>query len=174
MENPTPTLIRLQKEAILPNRYRSDIRECFLLVGGRGELASERAKLRGEMLSCVRQDGAVIETKLNSYVAGEDGKEGIKGRLVSKQGQMIARSLVAGFASGMSEAFDYDPVPVIATDASNNTQYQQNFSVRCDEGRFCQGCIRRRLNALPTSTWIWQKKCSRWWKSTRADKWTSW
>lgn len=139
MENPTPTLIRLQKEAILPNRYRSDIRECFLLVGGRGELASERAKLRGEMLSCVRQDGAVIETKLNSYVAGEDGKEGIKGRLVSKQGQMIARSLVAGFASGMSEAFDYDPVPVIATDASNNTQYQQNFSSDAMKGGFAKG-----------------------------------
>ena len=139
MENPTPTLIRLQKEAILPNRYRSDIRECFLLVGGRGELASERAKLRGEMLSCVRQDGAVIETKLNSYVAGEDGKEGVKGRLVSKQGQMIARSLVAGFASGMSEAFDYDPVPVIATDASNNTQYQQNFSSDAMKGGFAKG-----------------------------------
>lgn len=139
MENPTPTLIRLQKEAILPNRYRSDIRECFLLVGGRGELASERAKLRGEMLSCVRQDGAVIETKLNSYVAGEDGKEGIKGRLVSKQGQMIARSLVAGFASGMSEAFDYDPVPVIATDVSNNTQYQQKFSSDAMKGGFAKG-----------------------------------
>lgn len=139
MENPTPTLIRLQKEAILPNRYRSDIHECFLLVGGRGELSSERAKLRGEMLSCVRQDGAVIETKLNSYVTGEDGKEGIKGRLVSKQGQMIARSLVAGFASGMSEAFDYDPVPVIATDASNSTQYQSKFSSDAVKGGFAKG-----------------------------------
>lgn len=139
MENPTPTLIRLQKEAILPNRYRSDVRECFLLVGGRGELSSERAKLRGEMLSCVRNDGAVIETKLNSYVAGEDGKEGVKGRLVSKQGQMIARSLVAGFASGMSDAFDYDPVPVIATDTSNNTQYQRNFSSDAMKGGFAKG-----------------------------------
>ena len=138
-ENPTPTLIRLQKEAILPNRYRSDVRECFLLVGGRGDLASERAKLRGEMLSCVRNDGAVIETKLNAYVTGEDGKEGVKGRLVSKQGQMIARSLVAGFASGMSEAFDYDPVPVIATDASNSTQYQQNFSGDAVKGGFAKG-----------------------------------
>lgn len=139
-ENPTPTLIRIQKEAILPNRFTSDIRECFLLVGGRGELSSERAKLRGEMLSCVRQDGAVIETKLNSYVVGEDGKEGVKGRLVSKQGQMIARTLVAGFASGMAEAFDYDAVPVIQTDSiSNNTLYQQNWSSDAMKGGFAKG-----------------------------------
>lgn len=139
-ENPLPTLIRIQKEAILPNRFTSDIRECFLLVGGRGELSSERAKLRGEMLSCVRQDGAVIETKLNSYVVGEDGKEGVKGRLVSKQGQMIARTLVAGFASGMSEAFDYDAVPVIQTDSvSNNTLYQQNWSNDAMKGGFAKG-----------------------------------
>ncbi len=139
-ENPTPTLIRIQKEAILPNRFTSDIRECFLLVGGRGELSSERAKLRGEMLSCVRRDGAVIETKLNSYVVGEDGKEGVKGRLVSKQGQMIARTLVAGFASGMAEAFDYDAVPVIQTDSvSNNTLYQQNWSNDAMKGGFAKG-----------------------------------
>lgn len=139
-ENPTPTLIRIQKEAILPNRFTSDIRECFLLVGGRGELSSERAKLRGEVLSCVRRDGAVIETKLNSYVVGEDGKEGVKGRLVSKQGQMIARTLVAGFASGMAEAFDYDAVPVIQTDSvSNNTLYQQNWSNDAMKGGFAKG-----------------------------------
>lgn len=139
-ENPTPTLIRIQKEAILPNKFTSDIRECFLLVGGRGELSSERAKLRGEVLSCVRRDGAVIETKLNSYVVGEDGKEGVKGRLVSKQGQMIARTLVAGFASGMAEAFDYDAVPVIQTDSiSNNTLYQQNWSSDAAKGGLAKG-----------------------------------
>lgn len=59
-DNPTPILIRLSKEAILPNRYRSDVRECFLIAGGAGDLASERAKVRGETLSCVRHDGSVI------------------------------------------------------------------------------------------------------------------
>ena len=138
-DNPTPSLIRLSKHAILPNRYTSDVRECFLLVGGRGELASERAKLRGETLSCIRNDGAVIQTKLNSYVAGEDGKEGIKGRLVSKQGQLIARTMVAGFLSGMSEAFDYNQVSVLSTTASNTVQYQKNFSNEAAKGGFAKG-----------------------------------
>lgn len=138
-ENPTPSLIRLSKHAILPNRYTSDVRECFLLVGGRGELASERAKLRGETLSCIRNDGGIIQTKLNSYVAGEDGKEGIKGRLVSKQGQLIARTMVAGFLSGMSEAFDYSQVSVLSTTADNKVQYQKNFSSEAAKGGIAKG-----------------------------------
>ena len=123
-KDPFPLLIRLQKEALLPNRYRADIRECFLLASGYGDLSSERAYLRGENLSCVRTDGEIIETKLNSYVVGEDGKAGVRGRLVSKNGQLIAKSLMAGFLSGASEAFDVNVIPMINT--TGNTEYQTN------------------------------------------------
>lgn len=138
-ENPTPLLIRISKEAILPNRYTSDIRECFLLTGGRGDLASERVKLRGEQLSCIKQNGDVIETKLNSYVSGEDGKEGVKGRLVSKQGQIIARSLVAGFASGLSEAFDVNAVPSVSMSSDGTVQYEKVYSSDAVQGAAVKG-----------------------------------
>ena len=138
-DQPTPLLIRISKEAILPNRFRSDIRECFLLAGGAGDLASERAKLRGESLSCVRRDGSVIETNLDSYVTGEDGKEGVKGRVVSKQGQFIARSLMSGFLGGMSEAFDVNPVPVLATTSTGETQYDDVFSDSAMQGAAVKG-----------------------------------
>lgn len=127
-DNPTPVLIRLQKTAILPNLFRSDVRECFLLASGHGDLSTERANLRSELISCVRNDGSMIQSKLNGYVAGEDGKAGMRGRLVSKTGTMIARTMVAGFLSGMAQAFDYDPVEVLSTTASNNVQYQSKWS----------------------------------------------
>lgn len=138
-ENPTPTLIRLSKQAILPNRYRSDVRECFMLASGHGELSTERASLRAEMISCIRNDGSLIQTKINGYVAGEDGKAGLKGRLVSKTGQMIARTMAAGFLSGISEAFDYDPVNVLSTTATNNVQYQQKWSADAAKGGVAKG-----------------------------------
>jgi len=127
-KDPFPVTMRIQKEAILPNRFRADIRECFVVISGYGDLSSERAYLRGETISCVREDGAIIEAKLNSYAVGEDGKAGVRGRLVSKQGQVIARSLMAGFVSGLSKAFDVKPVPVIDTSNSGNmnTQFQRN------------------------------------------------
>ena len=38
-------------------------------------------------------------------MAGEDGKAGMRGRLVSKQGQLLANALLAGVASGIGSAF---------------------------------------------------------------------
>jgi len=123
--DPFPTLIRIKSEAILPNRFRADFRECHLIAGGWGDLSSERAYFRAERLSCVRNDGSVLESSLEAYATGEDGKAGIRGRLVSKQGQIIARSLAAGFLQGVAGAFNVQKVPTInvtrAGDDSNRT-----------------------------------------------------
>ena len=137
--DPYPALVRLNTEAILPNRFRSDVRECFMLVSGTGELSSERAYLRSETLSCVREDGGVIETGMRGYVAGEDGKAGIHGTLVSKQGQLLAKSMMAGFLSGVSEAFDVDPVPVLSTSSTGTTQYDRNYSPEVVQGATVAG-----------------------------------
>ena len=141
-ENPTPVLIRLSKKAILPNRFQSDVRECFMLASGHGDLSTERASMRSEMISCVRTDGTMIQTKISGYVAGEDGKAGMRGRLVSKTGAMIARTMVAGFLAGMSEAFDYNPVEVLSTTATNNVQYQSKWSQDAVKGGFAQGATK--------------------------------
>jgi len=113
-KDPYPSLVRIKSEAILPNRFRADFRECFVIAAGWGERSSERAYMRAERLSCVRNDGAVLETTLDAYVTGEDGKAGIRGRLVSKQGQLLSRALLAGFAEGISSAFDVRQVPSIS------------------------------------------------------------
>ena len=42
-------------------------------------------------------------------LAGEDGKAGMRGRLVSKQGQLLANALLAGVASGIGQAFPEGP-----------------------------------------------------------------
>lgn len=99
--NPQPVLLRLVDHGTLPNRFRSRVRECFVTAAGYGDLASERAYLRLEKLSCVLRDGTVLEVALKGFVTGEDGKAGLRGRVVSKQGQLIARALVAGVAGGI-------------------------------------------------------------------------
>ena len=137
--DPFPSTLRIQKEAILPNRFRADVRECFLIVSGYGDLSSERAYLRGETLSCIREDGRAIEARLDSYAVGEDGKAGVRGRLVSKQGQLIARSLMAGFMSGASKAFDVNPVPTINTNSTGQQQYQQVLSDEALQGAGIKG-----------------------------------
>jgi conjugal transfer pilus assembly protein TraB len=131
--DPFPSLIRIKNEAILPNRFRADFRECFMIAGGWGDLSSERAYMRAERLSCVRNDGSVLEASLEAYATGEDGKAGLRGRLVSKQGAIIARSLGAGFLQGLAGAFNVQKVPTInVTRAGDNGKtvqpvYEQAF-----------------------------------------------
>lgn len=103
--NPHPVLIRLVDNAVLPNRFRSDVRECFVIAAGYGDISSERAYLRTENLSCVRSDGSALDVKIQGSVYGEDGKVGLRGRLVSKQGQMLANALRAGIVGGIGQGF---------------------------------------------------------------------
>ena len=103
--NPQPVLLRLVDNAVLPNHFRSKIKECFVVGAGYGDVSSERAYIRTESLSCVTREGTAIDVPIKGYVAGEDGKAGMRGRLVSKQGQLLANALLAGVASGIGQAF---------------------------------------------------------------------
>lgn len=100
--NPTPVVIRVKHEAILPNRWKSSaVKECFILAGGYGVMSTERANMRTETLTCIFADGKVFEGKLDGYIVGEDGKVGMRGRLVTKQGAAIANAMIAGILSGI-------------------------------------------------------------------------
>lgn len=126
---PFPSLLKIDQEAILPNRGRFDVTGCFLLAGGYGDLASERAYLRSEILSCQLADGRVIEATVDAYATGEDGKTGVRGRLVNRMGAVLANSLLAGFAGAAADIFTPKSVPVISSDPSasflNNAQGSQ-------------------------------------------------
>jgi conjugal transfer pilus assembly protein TraB len=99
--NPVPFLVKLKDQGKLPNGFRSRVRDCHVVLAGFGDISSERVYARTEILSCVLKDGRIIETALSGYISGEDGKAGMRGRLISKQGALIARSLVAGIAGGI-------------------------------------------------------------------------
>jgi conjugal transfer pilus assembly protein TraB len=142
-KEPMPVLFRIKKEAILPNRFHADLRECFLLASGFGDLSAERAYFRGETFSCVRQDGGVIEVPMNAYATGEDGKNGVRGRVVSKQGALLAQSMMAGFLRGFSDAFGRNQVPVLLTGGlgslAGTTPFQNAFSAQSMEGGALKG-----------------------------------
>jgi len=101
--SPHPVLIRLTDLTVLPNKFYSDIKSCFVIGEGYGDLSSERAYIRLNTLSCVKEDTSILERKIEGYISGEDGKIGLKGRVVSKQGALLARTLVAGFLEGASK-----------------------------------------------------------------------
>jgi conjugal transfer pilus assembly protein TraB len=117
-KDPVPVLARIKHDAILPNLYGADIRECFVIFGAVGDITSERAMMRSERISCVRNDRSVVDIPIDGFAVGEDGKAGMRGLLVSKQGIVLRRALLVGFAQSVSQAFGSNQQPLLASPGS--------------------------------------------------------
>lgn len=122
--DPIPALMRIKHEAILPNRFASDVRECFVLFGAMGDLSTERALMRAEVLSCIRQDGGAIEVVLDAFALGDDGKAGVRGRLVSRNGSLVAKAAFASFAQALSQIFRPVAIQGLNTSPGQRTEFQ--------------------------------------------------
>ena len=103
--NPVPVLLRVKTPAVLPNSVKANLKGCFVIADGKGNLATERAELLLVSLSCLDRKGqAVVDQKIKGFVVDADGKIGLRGRVVAKMGSMIARSMLAGFFGGAGDA----------------------------------------------------------------------
>lgn len=126
---PVPVLLRIMDAGQLPNFWNSDVDNCHVTGAAHGDISSERAHIRLETLTCVLVNGEVIEEPIKGYVAGEDGKAGLRGRLVSKQGSLIAKSLLAGIASGMGNSISQQYQQVSTSALGNVTTIDPNKTV---------------------------------------------
>lgn len=113
--NPVPMLLEIKDPAFLPNRYRSDIKRCMVTANAIGDLSSERVLVRLDRMSCITRSKGAIDVKVTGYVTGEDGKTGLKARVVTRSGQAIANALLVGTLSGLGEA-----VSLAAQDSNTN------------------------------------------------------
>jgi conjugal transfer pilus assembly protein TraB len=138
--DPYPALACIKHDAILPNRFRADVRECFLVLAGYGDLGSERAYLRTEAITCVREDGGAIEVPIDAYTTAEDGKVGVRGRgVVSKQGKLIARAMMASFVEGFSKMFSTVPITTLSTSGGQSATFQNVLTPEALQGAAVSG-----------------------------------
>lgn len=104
--HPVPCLFRIKTPAVLPNKVKANLKGCFVIGEGLGNLASERADIRLVSISCIDKQGrALIDEKIKGFVVDSDGKIGLRGRVVSKMGSVLARSFLAGLVGGLGNIF---------------------------------------------------------------------
>ncbi len=120
--NPMPMLMEVTETARLPNQFRSAVERCFVTASATGDLSSERVLVRLDRLSCMKKDGKAVDVRVQGYVTGEDGKTGVRGRLVSRSGQAIANAVFLGALSGLGEA--------VSLSAQNTTTYASGASTK--------------------------------------------
>ncbi len=101
--NPMPVLLRIKNLAVLPNQFRANVRDCMVVGASYGDLSAERAYVRIELLSCIRNDGQVLEVKAQGAVWDDDGKLGLRGRLISKQDKILLNALLSGVIGGIGQ-----------------------------------------------------------------------
>lgn len=103
---PHPVLMFVQDLSVLPNNVQMDMKECFVLGEGIGDLSEERAKIRAVSLSCVKnEEQTAVDIRIKGVVTGEDGKIGMRGPIVQREGAILAKALMAGFVRGISQMF---------------------------------------------------------------------
>ncbi len=121
-QKPTPALLRIKTDAILPNLFKQDVRECFILVAAVGNMNSERAEMRTTNISCIAENGKAFEGNIEGYIVGEDGKVGARGRAVSKVGGLLGKSLLAGLLSGVGAAMAPSQMPSLSLNSASGGQ----------------------------------------------------
>ena len=143
---PYPVLLGVTDLTVLPNRFKMNLRDCFIVGAGYGNLADERAYIRTETLSCVRNDGSVIDISLKGHVIGEDGKLGMRGRLVSKQGQKIAMAILTGTLSSFASAFRPQSATVLQLGTEDSGVFRYRFGDVLEAGAL--GGVGNALNKI--------------------------
>lgn len=103
---PQPLILRVDENAILPNAAKYAIKGCHLLASAWGDLSSERVFARTATLTCVDSSNRlVLSEEVEGTLVDSDGKNGIRGAVMDRQGAKLGRSLLAGFAEGLASAF---------------------------------------------------------------------
>jgi len=100
-----PIWISINSETLTPNNEIMHMEDCLLQTTASGEFVSGRASLRLSKLSCTITDldgnKYKIHQKVKGWIYGEEGKYGVKGRVVSKEGEIIKRGLSLAALEGM-------------------------------------------------------------------------
>jgi len=105
--DPRPISFRLTGEAIGPARdgqpEKYDLSGCVVTGAAQGDLSSERIYVRLLNLVCTKNKGEVFEVAVNGHAASQ-GQAGIRGQVVSREGEFTQKAFLAGLFGGLGKA----------------------------------------------------------------------
>lgn len=115
IKNPKRIWMSISSQQLIANGGMANLKDCLVSGVTQARIANGRASIVLENLSCVMtdRDGTMykINQKVKGLVYGEDGKSDVKGRLVSKEGEVIKKGLplaaIEGAMSMLSKTNNY-------------------------------------------------------------------
>lgn len=104
--DPRPVLLRINGPATSSiydgNVKKSDLTGCLITGAASGDLSSEKVYVKLVKMTCSKDEETVVETAVKGYVAGQ-GKSGVRGNVISREGDLITKSFLAGLIGGFGQ-----------------------------------------------------------------------
>ncbi|HEI6739735.1 TPA: F-type conjugal transfer pilus assembly protein TraB [Yersinia enterocolitica] len=103
-KNTVPMQLRLTGKVQMPNDGEFDLTGCFVTLEAWGDVSSERAIVRTRSISCQLGEDT-IDQKIAGHVSFM-GKNGIKGEVVMRNGQILLYAGGSGFLDGIGKGIE--------------------------------------------------------------------
>jgi hypothetical protein len=133
---PVPVVIRITERGSLPKNFNIDLTHCKIMGSSYGDLSSERAIVRAEVLSCKDPVNELIyTTKIAGLIHGDDGMNGIKGKVVQTSGKHLKNAIVGGMISGFAGSARGQDQMIITSFGSGSTK-KKGMGDMLQEGGF--------------------------------------
>jgi hypothetical protein len=133
---PVPVIIRITGYGNLPKNFNINLTNCQILGSSYGDLSSERAIIRAEVLSCKDSISELIyTTKVVGLIFGDDGMNGIKGKVVQTSGKHLKNAIIGGMISGFASSAKGQDQLIISSFGSRTTK-KKGMGDMLQEGSF--------------------------------------
>lgn len=112
--DPRPVLLRIKGPAVSSiydgNSQETDLKGCLITGAASGDLSSEKVYVKLVNMTCSKSEDLVYETAIKGYVAGQ-GKSGVRGNVISRAGDIVTKSFLAGLIGGLGQGLSAKVAP---------------------------------------------------------------
>lgn len=116
-QNTSPVVITLLGDVSMPNGKTWNMDQCRVTGEMYGDISSERGEVRTKNISCILKNGKHIDMPFDGHVSFQ-GKVGIRGKPVMRNGAIIANAGAAGLLSGFGEGIQSAATPTVGLGGS--------------------------------------------------------
>lgn len=116
-QNTSPVTIRLQGNIQMPNNKEFNADGCFIVGEMWGDISSERGNVRTQSISCILKNGKHVDMEFQGHVSFQ-GKGGIRGKPVMRNGMIVGYAGAAGLLSGFGEGIKSAATPSVGLGAT--------------------------------------------------------
>lgn len=151
-QDPQPLLTSIEDKLITAMNEEIDLKGCMVLSSTHGAVSAEKAMPRLVKMNCRDKNGNLYAGSVKGWILGDDGKVGITGRLVSRQGSVLAKtfwadvlSLGGSYLRQSATATSLSPLGTVETTKQNGEQLLKSAGGRAIErtsGRLAQFFIK--------------------------------